>query len=97
MQEFVRAGGPEPSDSELKTDLCRILPREIPKLLLWHNTNVGVTFQHFRDRIVSQTAQILMMRGGARPINAVDGRQTTTDDDHDAYTAEEHEAWEHNI
>ena len=56
---------------------------------------MGVTFQHFRDTIVSQTAQILMMRGGARPINAVDGRQTTTDDDHDnAYTAEKHAAWE---
>ena len=98
MQQFVRAGGPESSDSELKTDLCRILLREIRELLLWHSTDVGVTFQHFRDTVVSQTAQILMMRGGARPINAVDGRQTTTDDDHnDAYTAEEHAAWEHNF
>ena len=95
MQEFVRAGGPESSGSELKTDLCRILLREIRELLLWHSTDVGVTFQHFRDTIVLQTAPILMMRGGARPINAVDGRQTTTDDDHDdAYTAEEHAAWE---
>ena len=95
MQEFVRAGRPESSDSELKTDLCRILLREIRELLLWRSTHVGVTFQHFRDTIMSQNAQILMMRGGARPINAVDGRQTRTDDDHDdAYTAEEHAAWE---
>ena len=34
MQEFVRAGGPESFDSGLKTDLCRILPREIRALPL---------------------------------------------------------------
>ena len=92
MQEFVRAGGPESSDSELKTDLCRILPHEIRELLLWHSTDVGVTFQHFRDTIVSQTAQVLMMRGGCRPINAT--AREADSEEADDYTAEENAAWE---
>ena len=80
MQEYVKAGGPESSDAELKSDLLRILPREIRELLLWYSTNVGVSFQNFRDTVVAQTAQVLMNRGGARSLNAVnasDGPGTT--------------------
>ena len=76
MAEYVKAGGPEPPDSELKSDLLRILPREIRELLLWHSTDVGVSFQRFRDTIVAQTAQVLMNRGSHRSINAVDQHET---------------------
>ena len=42
--EYERAGGLIPNDSELKSDLLRILPREIRELLLWHSSNIGVSF-----------------------------------------------------
>ena len=76
MAEYVKAGGPEPPDSELKSDLLRILPTEIRELLLWHSTDVGVSFERFRDTIVAQTAQVLMNRGSRRSINAVDKHET---------------------
>ena len=72
MAEYVKAGRPEPPDSEPKSDLLRILPREIRELLLWHSTDVGVSFQRF----VAQTAQVLMNRGSHRSINAVDKHET---------------------
>ncbi len=75
MQEYVRAGGHEQPDHELKSDLLRILPKEIRELLLWHSTNVGVSFQQFRDTIVAQTAQVLMNRGTQRSVHSVEQRQ----------------------
>ena len=56
MTEYARAGGRESTDAELKSDLLRILPREIRETLLWHSTDVGVSFQRFRDTVVAQTA-----------------------------------------
>ena len=61
---------------ELKSDLPCVLPKEIRELLLWHSTDVGVTFQKFRDTIGAQTAQVLLNRGDLRSINAVDKRET---------------------
>ncbi len=75
MDEYHRAGGPAPVDSELKSDLLRILPREIRELLIWHSTNVGVTFQQFRDTVVAQTAQVLLERGGHRSVHALEQQQ----------------------
>ena len=83
MQEFVKAGGPEPPESELKSDLLRILPKELRELFIWHSTDVNVSFQRFRDTIVHQTAQVLLNRGG-RVLNAVDRQQ-----DHDDELTEE--------
>ena len=72
MQEYVKAGGPESSDAELKSDLLRILRREIRDLFILYSANVGVSFQNLRDTVVAQTAHVLMNRGGARSLNAVD-------------------------
>ena len=66
-QEYVKAGGPESSDSEIRSDLCRILPRKLRDLLLRYSAT-----------IVPQTAQVLLMRGSFPSISAVDkvlGRQ----------------------
>ena len=57
----------------MKSDMLRILCREIREIMPWHGMDVGVSLQHFRDTIVSQTAKVLMMRGGTRPINAING------------------------
>ena len=38
---------------------------------MWYSTNVGVSFQNFRDTVVAQTAQVLMNRGSSRSLNAV--------------------------
>ena len=45
MTEYARAGGRESMDAELKSDLLGILHREIQEMLLWHSTDVGVSFQ----------------------------------------------------
>ena len=36
-------------------------------------------FQNFRDTVVAQTAQVLMHRGGARFLNAVDAKDASAD------------------
>ena len=72
MTECARAGGRESTDAELKSDLLRILPSEIREMLLWHSTDVGVSFQRFRDTVVAQTAAVLMNRGSSRAVHAVD-------------------------
>ena len=71
MTEYARAGGRESTDAELKLDLLRILPREIREMLLWHSTDVGVSFQRFRDTVVAQTAAVLMNRGSSRAVHAM--------------------------
>ena len=72
MAEYACAGGRESTDAELKSDLLRILLREIRETLLWHSTDVGVSFQRFRDTVVAQTAAVLMNRGSSRAVHAVD-------------------------
>ena len=71
MTEYARAGGRESTDAELKSDLLRILCWEIREMLLWHSTDVGVSFQRFRDTVVAQTAAVLMNRGSSRAVHAV--------------------------
>ena len=44
---------------------------------LWHSTDVGVSFQRFRDTVVAQTAAVLMNRGSSWARHAVDN---TTED-----------------
>ena len=41
-------------------------------MLLWHSTDVGVSFQRFRDTVVAQTAAVLMNRGSSRAAHALD-------------------------
>ena len=63
----------------MKADLLRVLPKEIRELLFWHSTDTGVTFARFRDTVVNQTAQVLMNRGGARSLNAVNAKDGSVD------------------
>ena len=53
MAEYVKAGGPQAPDVQMKADLLRALPTEIQELLLWHSTDIGVTFARFRDTLVN--------------------------------------------
>ena len=71
MAEYVKAGGPQALDGQMKADLLQVLPKEIRELLLWYSTNVGVSFQNFRDTVVAPTAQVLMNRGSSRSLDAV--------------------------
>ena len=41
-------------------------------MLLWHSTDVGESFQLFRNTVVAQTAAVLMNRGSSRAVHAVD-------------------------
>ena len=38
---------------------------------------MGVSFHRFRDTVVAQTAAVLMNRGSARPVKAVDAEEPT--------------------
>ena len=77
MAEYVKAGGPQAPDGQMKADLLRVLPEEIRELLRWPSTDTCVTFARFRDTVVNQSAQVLMYRGGARSMNAVDAEEPT--------------------
>ena len=101
MADYVRAGGVQAPDVQMKADLLRILPREMRELLLWHVTDMNIGFARFRDTVVAQTAMVLMNRGGGKYINVLDEPQQN--DDHqsgegdDCYTSEENAAWEQEL
>ena len=99
MADYVRAGGVQAPDEQMKADLLRILPREMRELLLWHVTDMNIGFARFRDTVVAQTAMVLMNRGGGKFINALDEQQHNEEPQgcagDDPYTPEEHAAWEH--
>ena len=44
MAEYVKAGGPQAPDGQMKADLRRVLRREIRELLLSHSTGTSVSF-----------------------------------------------------
>ena len=52
--DYVRAGGVQAPDVQLKADLLRILPRELRGLLIWHATDMDVSCARFRDTVVAQ-------------------------------------------
>ena len=62
IAEFVSAGGVQPSDAELKSDLNAILPRDLSESLAMKLTDGQQTYQGFRDFIKNQTAVILLNR-----------------------------------
>ena len=73
--EYLCAGGAIPNDNELKSGLLRILPRDVPELLLRHPTNLRITFAQSRDTVVARAAQVLLERGGNHPLQAIDEPQ----------------------
>ena len=75
----MKAGVPESSDAELKSDILRFFPKEIRELFLSYSTNVGVSLKQFRDTVAAQTVQVLMNRGGARRLNAVSASDASGD------------------
>ena len=75
MADYVRAGGVQAPDVQMKADLLRSLPREMRELLVWHSTDMDISFARFRDTVVAQTAMVIMNRGGGKYINAVDEQQ----------------------
>ena len=72
MADYVRAGGVQALDVQMKANLLRILPREMRELLIWHSTDMDISFARFRDTVVAQTAMVIMNRGGGKYINVVD-------------------------
>ena len=59
IYEYVQAGGPEPSDSEMKDDLLRMLPERMQLDLLWQKADANVGFSEFRDTVVTQSARVM--------------------------------------
>ena len=72
IYDFVQAGGPAPSDKEMKDDLLRLLPEKIQCDLLWNASNVEVSFAKFRDIVVSSTTRILNIKRPHRGVHRVD-------------------------
>ena len=81
MANYVRAGGVQAPDVQMEADLLRILPREMRELLIWHSTDMDISFARFRDTVVAQTAMVIMNRGGGKYINAFQEHQGCEDDD----------------
>ena len=61
---YQLVGGPAAPESEMKYDLLAVLPKEIREPLIWHSSEVQVSFAQFRDVVQSQTAKVLLSRGG---------------------------------
>ncbi len=83
LQEFTDLGGPAPEDADKKSDLLAILPQEMKELMIWRATDPLEPYQQFRDRVQTQTAQILLNRKKL-PVHAV--QQEEEDDEEDFYT-----------
>ncbi len=70
-QEYILAGGTRPKDSEMMADLLAVLPGELRETLLWKTTEEGVTYNQFRNHILTQAGRVLMNRKKL-PIHALD-------------------------
>ncbi len=81
LQEFADLGGQTPGDADKKSDLLAILPQEMKELMIWRATDPDESYQNFRDRVQTQTAQILLNRKKL-PVHAV---QADEDDDVDDF------------
>ncbi len=82
LQEFTDLGGLAPEDADKKSDLLAILPQEMKELMIWRATDPEEPYQKFRDRVQTQTAQILLNRKKL-PLHAV--QQEEEDDEDDFY------------
>ncbi len=70
-QEYALAGGTLPEDPEMKADLLAVLPSEIRETLLWKTTEEAVSYQQFRDHVLTQAGRVLMNRRKL-PVHAVE-------------------------
>ena len=68
---YALVGGPAAPDSEMKYELLAVLSKEIREQLLWHSSEVKVSFAEFRDVVQAQTAKVLLSRGGPG-VNALE-------------------------
>ena len=73
IKEFEDLGGQKHHDHDKKSDLLAILPQELRELLIWRVTDPDEPYQTFRDRVQTQTAQILMNRRKLPVHNVQDG------------------------
>ena len=58
LEEYEAVGGERASDQVRKSDLLAILPGRLQADLLWHSTDVKLTYGQFRDEIPTQSARI---------------------------------------
>ena len=72
MHEYYTAGGPPPNDTDMKSDLLRILPQEIRDALIWPSSDEAISFAKFRDHVISQTSRVLLERGRRKAVNSVE-------------------------
>ena len=69
IQEFVEAGGRQPPDEEMKSDLNAILPAEVADHLTVRVTDRQQPYIAFKEFVVHTCAQLLMRK--RRPLNIV--------------------------
>ncbi len=81
-QEYCLAGGSMLQDPEMKADLLAVLPGELRETLLWKTTEEDVSYQQFRDHVLTQAGRVLMNRKKL-PIHAVDDGSGDDDDEND--------------
>ncbi len=74
MNEYALAGGTSFTDAERKADLLAVLPAELRELMLWNSTKAEVSFDAFRDHVITQSSKILMNRKKL-PIHAIEGNE----------------------
>ncbi len=78
-REYKLAGGTMPQDPEMKADLLAVLPAELRETLLWKTTEEDVSYQQFRDHVLTQAGRVLMNRRKL-PIHALDVEEPDGDD-----------------
>ena len=61
IKDYVEAGGTQPTEEEMKSDLVRILPEHLQVDLLWRATDPG-PYTRFRDMVKTQAARTLLNR-----------------------------------
>ena len=71
IKRLVEAGGTKPTDSELKQDLLEILPREFRESLMWLADHPD-SYQHFREHVLTKTAEVLDNRGKLGTISTIE-------------------------
>ena len=72
IYEHVQSGGLQPSDSEMKDDLLRMLPEQMQLDLLWQKADANVGFSEFRDTVATQSARVMNIQKPQRGIHQVD-------------------------
>ncbi len=80
IQEYVLAGGIEPSDKEMKDDMLNVLPEKIQSDLLWHSKDKDISFSEFRDLIVNVASRLMAIQRPSGPIHGVDEEATAKEE-----------------